>query len=122
VVLDGEIVALMIAASVSSTICYSGEVNRALWLLIFSIPVARTCGANLCWIARPNCVGIIGNGLPPIIYLDHIEGCGVALFEKCCELDLEGIVAKYKHAPYDPEQATWFKIRNRNYSQMVGRE
>jgi len=65
---------------------------------------------------------IIGSSLPPIIYAGHIEGSGVALFEKCCDLDLEGIVAKYKHAPYDPEQATWFKIRNRNYSQMVGRE
>ena|SRR5215469_2253029 len=45
---------------------------------------------------------IIGSGLPPIIYADRIEGLGVALFEKGCELDLEGIVAKYKHAPYDP--------------------
>ena len=57
-----------------------------------------------------------------IIYADHIEGSEVALFEKCCELDLEGIVAKYKHAPYDPEKSTWFKIWNRKYSQMVGRE
>lgn len=48
---------------------------------------------------------IIGSGLPSIIYADHIEGSGVALFEKCCELDLEGIVAKHNHAPYDPEQA-----------------
>jgi len=63
---------------------------------------------------------IIGSGLPPIIYADYIEGSGVALFEKCC--DLEGIVAKYKRAPYDPEQTTWFKIRNRNFSQMAGRE
>ena len=65
---------------------------------------------------------IIGSGLPPIIYADHIESSGVALFEKCCQLDLEGIVAKYKHAPYNSGQATWFKIRNRNYSQMVGCE
>jgi ATP-dependent DNA ligase len=47
-----------------------------------------------------------------------IEGSLVALFERYCELDLEDIVAKYKHAPYDPECPTWFKIRNRNYSQM----
>src|SRR5207302_5190370 len=65
---------------------------------------------------------MIGTGLPPIIYADHVEGSGVALFEKCCELDLEGIVAKHQHATYDPERPTWFKIRNRNYSQMVGRE
>ncbi|HEX6503468.1 MAG TPA: hypothetical protein VF011_09475 [Terriglobales bacterium] len=65
---------------------------------------------------------IIVTGLPPIMYADHIEGAGTALFEKACELDLEGIVAKHQHAPCDPEQTTWFKIRNRNYSQMVGRE
>jgi len=65
---------------------------------------------------------IVGTGIAPLIYADHIEGSGIALFEKCCELDLEGIVAKYTHASYDPEQTSWFKIRNRNYSQMVGRE
>jgi bifunctional non-homologous end joining protein LigD len=65
---------------------------------------------------------ILGNGIAPLIYADHIEGSGIGLFQKCCELDLEGVVAKHKHAPYDPERPTWFKIRNRNYSQMVGRE
>src|SRR5215469_5638205 len=34
---------------------------------------------------------IIGNGLPPIIFADHIH--------ESCELDLEGIVAKHQHAP-----------------------
>jgi hypothetical protein len=39
-------------------------------------------------------------------------------------MDLEGIVAKHKLAPYvvDRESSTWFKIRNRGYSQMLGRE
>jgi len=41
---------------------------------------------------------IIGNGLPPIIFADHIYESGIALFEKACELDLEGIVAKHQHA------------------------
>jgi hypothetical protein len=38
-------------------------------------------------------------------------------------LTLEGIVAKYKFGPYGGEDSlsTWYKIRNRNYSQMVGR-
>jgi ATP-dependent DNA ligase len=37
---------------------------------------------------------------------------------------LEGIVAKQKVGPYitEREHSTWFKIRNREYSQMVGRE
>jgi ATP-dependent DNA ligase len=39
-------------------------------------------------------------------------------------LDLEGIVAKEKSAPYasDRESSTWFKILNRNYSQKQRRE
>ena len=60
----------------------------------------------------------------PLRYTDHIEGAGVALFERVCKLDLEGMVAKNRHAPYvtEREQSTWYKIRNREYSQMVGRE
>jgi hypothetical protein len=48
----------------------------------------------------------------------------MALFQRVCELDLEGIVAKHKFGPYVAERdhSTWFKIRNRGYSQMVGRE
>jgi bifunctional non-homologous end joining protein LigD len=65
---------------------------------------------------------IIGTGIPPILYADYIERAGTSLFEKCCELDLEGIVAKNKYAPYDTERPSWVKIRNRNYSQMIGRE
>jgi bifunctional non-homologous end joining protein LigD len=61
-------------------------------------------------------------GLSPILYAEHIERTGIALFKKVCELDLEGIVAKDGRAPYDPQRSTWFKIRNRNYSQLAGRE
>ena len=61
-------------------------------------------------------------GLSPIIYAEHVEQCGTALFKKACELDLEGIVAKDGRASYDPQRSTWFKIRNRNYSQLAGRE
>src|SRR5437870_5395307 len=48
----------------------------------------------------------------------------MALFQRVCELDLEGIVAKQKFGPYvtEREQSTWFKILNREYSQMQGRE
>jgi ATP-dependent DNA ligase len=62
-----------------------------------------------------------------LCYVDHIEGGGIALFKQVCRTDLEGVVAKYKHAPYlnDLEQSTWFKIRNpkySKYSQWQGRE
>jgi bifunctional non-homologous end joining protein LigD len=60
----------------------------------------------------------------PLRYVEHVESCGIALFQRICELDLEGIVAKHKTAPYvtERQQSTWFKILNRKYSQMQGRE
>ena len=60
----------------------------------------------------------------PLKYTEYIDGCGTALFQRICELDLEGIVAKQKSAPYvtEREHSTWYEIRNRGYSQMVWRE
>jgi ATP-dependent DNA ligase len=37
------------------------------------------------------------------------------------ERDMEGIVAKLASAEYTPEAMTWVKIKNRKYSQAVGR-
>ena len=39
-------------------------------------------------------------------------------------MDLEGIVAKHSFGPYttERERSTWFKIENRIYSQLEGRE
>ena len=54
-------------------------------------------------------------------YADHIEREGIALFKRVCEMDLEGIVAKHAFGPYTAE-TKWFKIKNRHYSQMQGRE
>ena len=56
-------------------------------------------------------------------YADHLAGSGIALFEEVCQWDPEGIVAKYKFGPYRWRDAlsTWYEIRNRNYSQQVGR-
>jgi bifunctional non-homologous end joining protein LigD len=60
----------------------------------------------------------------PVRYVDHVDDDGVALFERVCKLDLEGIVAKHKYAPYVQvrEQSTWIKILNPRYSQKAGRE
>jgi ATP-dependent DNA ligase len=35
---------------------------------------------------------------------------------------MEGVVAKQASARYTPEATTWVKIKNRRYSQAVGRE
>jgi bifunctional non-homologous end joining protein LigD len=60
----------------------------------------------------------------PLKYVDHVDGFGTALFQRVCDMDLEGTVAKYKFVNYvtDRESSTWYKIRNREYSQMHGRE
>lgn len=42
---------------------------------------------------------------------------------KLASWDLEGIVARHKYSPYATEaESAWLKIRNRSYSQWVGRE
>ncbi len=58
-----------------------------------------------------------------LCYADHVDSSGSALFERVCHLDLEGIVAKYKFGRYEEDRgrSTWFKIRNKSYSQITGR-
>jgi len=53
-----------------------------------------------------------------LLYADHIEQHGMALFRMACTHDLEGIVAKYRHGSYGE---SWFKVRNPNYTQYKGR-
>jgi bifunctional non-homologous end joining protein LigD len=57
-----------------------------------------------------------------LLYCDHVEENGDAFFALACDRDLEGIVAKRHGDPYMPDHATWYKIRNRKYSQWIGRE
>ena len=57
----------------------------------------------------------------PLKYTEYIDGHGMALFERVCELDLEGIVAKQKFGPYVTEREQKFKILNREYSQKDGK-
>ena len=60
-----------------------------------------------------------------VLYVDHIEVRGREFFEKVCELDLEGIVAKRRQSPYratEKPSPHWVKIKNPKYSQAEGRE
>jgi bifunctional non-homologous end joining protein LigD len=60
----------------------------------------------------------------PVLYVDHIEADGRQFFEKVCELDLEGIVAKRKSAAYratEKPSPYWIKVKNPKYSQAEGR-
>ena len=63
---------------------------------------------------------IIPKGTEQLLYCDHVDD-GDGLFRLACENDLEGIVAKERQAPYEPE-TRWLKIRNQSYSQWVGHE
>src|SRR5881398_2342559 len=66
---------------------------------------------------------LLARSCAPLKYTEYIDGCGMALFQRVCELDLEGIVAKQKSAPYltEREHSTWCKL-NREYSQRDGRK
>jgi bifunctional non-homologous end joining protein LigD len=59
-----------------------------------------------------------------LLYLDHLEKNGSGLFAKACELDLEGIVAKWKAEAYiaSDRRSSWVKIKNPAYSQLERRE
>jgi bifunctional non-homologous end joining protein LigD len=59
-----------------------------------------------------------------LLYVDHLEAEGERLFKLACERDLEGVVAKHRLSHYTNERSnqSWFKIRNRRYSQMIGRD
>jgi bifunctional non-homologous end joining protein LigD len=58
---------------------------------------------------------------PALSRVFSTEADGRALFEAAQRLDLEGIVAKRKADPYDPETVTWLKIKNKAYTQVEGR-
>jgi hypothetical protein len=53
-----------------------------------------------------------------------LEAEGERLFQLICERDLEGIVAKHRESRYAVTDGNpaWIKIRNRRYSQMIGRD
>jgi bifunctional non-homologous end joining protein LigD len=58
-----------------------------------------------------------------LLYCDYVEGRGCDLHSLACKHDLEGIVAKHKSGLYVcNDSPSWFKIRNRKYSQIIGRE
>ena len=66
---------------------------------------------------------VLPNGGERLLYCDHFELAGEEFFWLACQRDLEGIVAKRRFDPYLLDGSVrWYKIRNRDYSQWVGRE
>ena len=58
-----------------------------------------------------------------MLYVDHVEEHGRALYAETLKRDLEGIVAKPLISPYRNigGKSPWIKIRNPKYSQKEGR-
>ena len=56
-----------------------------------------------------------------VLFVEHVVS-GTELFRVICDKDMEGVVAKQASARYTPEATTWVKIKNRAYSQALGRE
>jgi bifunctional non-homologous end joining protein LigD len=58
-----------------------------------------------------------------LLYVDHLEARGLALFRAACERDLEGIVGKWREGRYETDgmSTSWVKIKNPGYTHMVGR-
>jgi len=58
-----------------------------------------------------------------ILFAKHVPQHGRDLFAAVCERDLEGIVAKFKNAPYNPAALplSWLKVKNLQYSQARDR-
>jgi bifunctional non-homologous end joining protein LigD len=121
VVIDGEIV------------CLDGEGKPQFYDLLLRRGEPRLCAFDLLWCDGQNLQHEalterkrkLRALIPPssgfLFYCDHVEERGESLFRVACEYDLEGIVAKKKNDPY-VERTQWFKIRNKDYSQWIGRE
>jgi bifunctional non-homologous end joining protein LigD len=46
------------------------------------------------------------------VFSEHFETDGASLFKQACQLGLEGIISKYKNAPYKSERnESWLKIK-----------
>jgi ATP-dependent DNA ligase len=63
---------------------------------------------------------LLSRGARALLYVEHVA-CGTDLFRVICESDMEGVVANQRRAGYTPDATTWVKIKNRQYSQAVGR-
>lgn len=64
---------------------------------------------------------IVPQRSPYLLYVDHIESEGERLFRLACEEDLEGVVAKHRQSQYRLDANRWIKVKNRHYTQAVGR-
>ena len=123
-VLDGEIA------------CLDEQGHSRFNQLLFRRGVPRFCAFDLLYldgqdlrdrplIERKRALRrIVPDGCPFLLYVDYVAAEGERLFQLACDRDLEGIVAKHGQSRYEVADGNpaWLKIRNRRYSQMIGRD
>lgn len=122
-ILDGEIVCLGLDGRAKF---YDLMFNRA-EPVFAAFDILYLNGEDLrdepLWYRKSLLEGVVVQPPERVMYVQHIEGSGKALFEAMCDMDVEGIVAKPKISPYRTVRGktTWFKIKNPEYSQAEGR-
>ncbi|SRR6266849_759491 len=109
------------------------KADRKFNQLFFRRGVPRFCAFDLLWldgrdlrqfplIERKRLLrSVIPQLSPHVLYVDHIESEGERLFRLTCEEDLEGVVAKHRQSKYRLDTDRWIKIKNRHYTQAIGR-
>jgi bifunctional non-homologous end joining protein LigD len=60
------------------------------------------------------------NKCPSLMFAQHVETKGKALFNQICKWDMEGMICKRKRSEYSAT-AGWLKIMNPDYTQHEGR-
>ena len=119
-ILDGEVVALNPAGQMDFRALLSGQ--GTLHYVAFDIlwHNGRDLRVLPLWRRQQRLAKLVPAPTEALSRVLVVPEAGRELFEAVQRLDLEGIVAKRKADPYTPD-VTWYKIKNRMYSQIEGR-
>jgi bifunctional non-homologous end joining protein LigD len=122
-VLDGELVCL----DHDGRSKFYDLLFRREWPYFYAFDLLMVDGEDLrhlpLWIRKQRLKAL----MPPIdtrlLYVDDLRARGRELFAAGCQHDLEGVVGKWRHGRYESDWVltSWVKIKNPEYSQMVGR-
>ena len=68
---------------------------------------------DLSLLERKSFIPEVLEGFEQVLFCDHIEGMGTALYKRAVEAGMEGIVAKHKDSTYSPgyRSEKWLKIK-----------
>jgi bifunctional non-homologous end joining protein LigD len=118
-ILDGEVVALdHEGRSNFGDLQAAFQQNRQEFLVYFAFDLLHLNGHNLRKLPLLQRKAILSELLSttepglPIRLSEHIEGRGIEVFRKACELGAEGVVSKLSSSPYTSGRGnTWLKMK-----------